>query len=555
MRKILILLTAAVCSLQLMAVGTATDPYLNITKYATIDEAGATVDGMESIYKYTQQGTGYWLTVSNYGVMKTDETQNWFTNTNTDSDTGSEYTNAWTATDVFQGPSAYFGESAAYSAKYKMPTKTQTFYVTFCTQVKQYAYNRSNSSYYLLKMEIFECTKNADGSLNEGSTAIETLTNQDTGVGVLTSSELDPEKIYKVVISNSYSYLYEIAFKTPGIFDGEVTTPVAYDVTGLALEHATMSWSPCPGATSYTLRTYPYTPEGLYYRENFSNCSDGEDYEDYVSLPGADHTGWMGCCLHGVDGGVMIDTNGYLSTPSDVFAYPFLKFHTIKFKAKSYGDDTDCQIMVQVSGQTTTYDLTPEEQEFTIVKERTFPDYYSNSSVYIMFQNPSAEDNHRPVLTQYKVYFGDYSDPQRVHSPKYVVPSWSGDTTTVSNITDTIFSFGTASDQISHFNYTNAYWHYDVKSVYYDGQESEWSNQIIYSLAALPVFLEDDDDPVTLPGDVNGDGEVTSFDITTLYNFILNNDDSFIVNGDQDGDGEITSHDITIVYEILLQGK
>ena len=55
-----------------------------------------------------------------------------------------------------------------------------------------------------------------------------------------------------------------------------------------------------------------------------------------------------------------------------------------------------------------------------------------------------------------------------------------------------------------------------------------------------------------IAGDVNGDGEVTTVDITALYNFILNSDSSAIVNGDQNGDGEITSSDITAVYNILL---
>ena len=55
-----------------------------------------------------------------------------------------------------------------------------------------------------------------------------------------------------------------------------------------------------------------------------------------------------------------------------------------------------------------------------------------------------------------------------------------------------------------------------------------------------------------VPGDVDGDGEVTSFDITALYNYILSGDTSSIVNGDQDNDGNITSHDVTAVYGILL---
>ena len=55
-----------------------------------------------------------------------------------------------------------------------------------------------------------------------------------------------------------------------------------------------------------------------------------------------------------------------------------------------------------------------------------------------------------------------------------------------------------------------------------------------------------------IPGDVNGDGEVTSVDVTALYNYLLSGDDSAIVNGDQSGDGEITSVDIAYIYNILL---
>ena len=60
------------------------------------------------------------------------------------------------------------------------------------------------------------------------------------------------------------------------------------------------------------------------------------------------------------------------------------------------------------------------------------------------------------------------------------------------------------------------------------------------------------DTPPTIPGDVNGDGAVTSADITALYNWLLSNDSSAIVNGDQDGDGIITSGDVTAIYNILL---
>lgn len=56
----------------------------------------------------------------------------------------------------------------------------------------------------------------------------------------------------------------------------------------------------------------------------------------------------------------------------------------------------------------------------------------------------------------------------------------------------------------------------------------------------------------SIPGDVNGDGLVSSVDVTVLYNFLLDNDSEFIINGDQDGDGTITAADIMIIYNLLL---
>lgn len=71
-------------------------------------------------------------------------------------------------------------------------------------------------------------------------------------------------------------------------------------------------------------------------------------------------------------------------------------------------------------------------------------------------------------------------------------------------------------------------------------------NAIDMTLTVLPIG-----NPV-IPGDVNGDGQVSAVDITVLYNFLLDSDTEFMVNGDQNGDGEVTSVDVTIVYNILL---
>ena len=51
---------------------------------------------------------------------------------------------------------------------------------------------------------------------------------------------------------------------------------------------------------------------------------------------------------------------------------------------------------------------------------------------------------------------------------------------------------------------------------------------------------------------MNGDGEVTSVDITAVYNVILGTSDEFAATADVDGDGQVTAVDVTIIYNILL---
>lgn len=56
----------------------------------------------------------------------------------------------------------------------------------------------------------------------------------------------------------------------------------------------------------------------------------------------------------------------------------------------------------------------------------------------------------------------------------------------------------------------------------------------------------------TVVGDVNGDGSLTTVDITAIYNYLLNGDETYITTSDVNGDGFITSSDITFIYNILL---
>ncbi len=67
-------------------------------------------------------------------------------------------------------------------------------------------------------------------------------------------------------------------------------------------------------------------------------------------------------------------------------------------------------------------------------------------------------------------------------------------------------------------------------------------------LSSLAAFSDNG----VLVGDVNGDGVITSADVTAIYNFILNGDETSLINGDVNRDGYITSADVTVIYNMLL---
>lgn len=58
-----------------------------------------------------------------------------------------------------------------------------------------------------------------------------------------------------------------------------------------------------------------------------------------------------------------------------------------------------------------------------------------------------------------------------------------------------------------------------------------------------------------LPGDVNGDGEVTVYDITRIVNYILTGEDTNFnyAAADMNDDGEVTVFDITQIVSIILK--
>ncbi len=213
--------------------GTAADPYLNIAKYATIDEAGWNPKYVNNLYKYTadtDHGVA-WLTMPVYGAWTTtyydSHPQKWIASNV--SSTQNTYTGKpWTASDIYQGSSAYFTSTTARAmgngSKYASSPSTITFYVTNITAVKLLGLNGSKtttsglfgSSSYPTYLEIYECTRNADGSLTEGTTTVAKETDDTKNASVnLSIASLHASKIYKVVAGQYRGFLYEIAFQTP----------------------------------------------------------------------------------------------------------------------------------------------------------------------------------------------------------------------------------------------------------------------------------------------------------------------------------------------------
>ena len=85
-------------------------------------------------------------------------------------------------------------------------------------------------------------------------------------------------------------------------------------------------------------------------------------------------------------------------------------------------------------------------------------------------------------------------------------------------------------------------YNYDVMALY-GSTASNWSNMIEVTTIAGGA---------PIAGDVNGDGEVNTVDITILYNYLLNGSTENMINGDQNGDGEVTAADVTVIYNVLL---
>ena len=487
--------------------GTASDPYLDLTKYETIDEVGWNTSDIQNLYRYTEREDQdcAWLTVSNYGVMMANSTQEWFTNNITTS-----YGTSWNATDIFLGDDSYFGSAASYACDWN--GFNQYFYVTNCTQVKQLAYNRSST--FPLVMRIYECTLNPDGSVTAASTPVDTKQSSVYNTTeVITSSELDASKIYKVHIYNDYSYLYEIGFKTPL---STIETPIALAATEVKADGFTANWTLCPSATSYTLRVMPKPAATSLMTETFAGCTSVGAQDVSAILDNyLDNLGWTGSKLYTAVGGLRLGTGS--STGS--LTSPALNFSgnnkmSVRIKAQAFNNDTNCDLKVSCGSASETITLPNNEMaEYTVALD------CSAAHQSVTFE--TVAKSKRVVIAEIELYSGDITKPSKGLGE-----------TIFSGITDLKYAVTGLQPATTYL--------FDVRAEN-GSMLGKWSSKVEVTTLAGGVY-----------GDVNGDGSVTTADVTAVYNYLLEGDTTFVSTSDVDGDGYITTTDITVIYNILL---
>ena len=518
--------------------GNATDPYLNIAKYNTIGQAGATVSGMSKIYSYTEYPSNAcaWLTLSYYGAQKVDANQNWFDFEGT----AKSASENWNATGIFLGSSNYFTSTAYYC---NWNEAWQNFYVTNCSEVSQLSYNIQSSNYsgnvYPVKMQIYECTLNADGTLSVGTTAVVDKQSQTTNQAeVLSSGALDPSKIYKVRIYNDYSRLYEIGFKT-NLDVTLPTTPINVEADP-STTTAGISWTPGENNDGWNLRWREYDQDAgeqeVAFSENFEN---------------------------GLDNWTLINTDG------DSYNWQAIDL-TTNFSGQFTAKDGSYVVMSRSWISNSVGAVTPDQWLIS----PQIADLGGTLKYYIMDDGNNYQENYRIYVSTTGKNISDFTpvtddmlspNSKEWNEVSIDLSSYKGQAGYIAfrhyNCTDKDFMFIDAitltSKQAAEWNYVNGVTSpYSITgltpSTTYEVQVQGKYESILSNWTASTIFTTLGG---SIAGDVNGDGLVTSADITALYNFILLNDDSQIVNGDQDNDGNITTHDVTFVYEILLGSK
>ena len=299
--------------------------------------------------------------------------------------------------------------------------------------------------------------------------------------------------------------------------------PHATDATGITGTSFTANWEPCPFATSYTLRINTAIEASPFFTETFAKCVNESSTNIASSVNNyTDNAGWSASYVYQAVGGLRLGAtsyNGVLQTPAVDLTSSAGKV-SVKFTARAYDADVDCPLTVSCGESAETITIpTSNEGSYIVVL-----DCAQAAGQKIRFATTIKKK--RVVITGVEIYDVDLTDT-----------SLAGEPIMINGITSNQYKVTGLLPETTY--------NYDVMA-FYGTNASDWSNMIEVTTLAGGAAI---------PGDVNGDGNVSSADVTALYSFLLSGDMSNIVNGDQNGDGTITSSDITLVYSIILGSK
>ena len=301
--------------------GTASDAYLDIAKYATIGEAGTQTTGgwnsnyVNTLYKYTEYDEEAWLTLPIYGAWSSiyydPKAQNWISTNVTN--TSNKYAGVtWNASDKMLGSSTYFTSATAramgYNSRNNTTQETVSFFVTNTTAVQMLGLGQSRaSSTYPATLKVYECTENADGSVTAGPNAIKSYSNSATsGTFILSATDLDATKIYKVEAATYRSYIAEIGFKTELNAVGVPTITIVEPTSTTA----DVTWTSGENNISWNLRYREYVDN-----EENHHIWDFEDegqFNEFTKLDvDGDMFNWQYFNNEGLTSGIMTANSGY----------------------------------------------------------------------------------------------------------------------------------------------------------------------------------------------------------------------------------------------------
>ena len=244
--------------------GTAKNYYLDMSRYATIDEVGWTTSQTEHFYIYTpsEDGSYGWVNIPVYSAYynsRYEPKHKWLAYGSASTLSGS----SWNAWNQALGSKAFYGDLSgrAYGlSPNASATQTATtekyveFYVSGVEEVQLYtAYGYYQTSSYPSRVRAYECTEAANKTVTKTSTYTQAVNSSksssstSTAFGRCTLSNLDPTKIYCIRGSIYRANMREIAFKVPNTrprlyIDDSATTVKSLNITATTEEDGTASF-------------------------------------------------------------------------------------------------------------------------------------------------------------------------------------------------------------------------------------------------------------------------------------------------------------------------